>query len=114
MSTNKEQYITPMHVIGGTVKYAVLVIASIFTAFPFFWMIVSALKTKAEIMSVSSFLPSDSQWGNFISVIFDSPILHYVWNSMLISLIVVALQMQVYPMQKFSMAVTFNRKVENS
>ena len=92
MSTNKEQYITPMHVIGGAVKYAVLVIASIFTAFPFFWMIVSALKTKAEIMSVSSFLPSDPQWGNFISVIFDSPILHYVWNSMLISLIVVALQ----------------------
>lgn len=92
MSTNKEQYVMPMHVIGGAVKYAVLVIASIFTAFPFFWMIVSALKTKAEIMSVSSFLPSDPQWGNFISVIFDSPILHYVWNSMLISLIVVALQ----------------------
>lgn len=81
-----------MHVIGDTVKYAVLVIASIFTAFPFFWMIVSALKTKADIMNVSGFLPSDPQWGNFISVIFDSPILHYVWNSMLISLIVVVLQ----------------------
>lgn len=92
MNTNKENYIAPMHVIGGAVKYAVLVIASVFTAFPFFWMIVSALKTKADIMNVSGFLPSDPQWGNFVSVIFDSPILHYVWNSMLISLIVVALQ----------------------
>ena len=92
MNTNKENYIAPMHVIGGAVKYAVLVIASVFTAFPFFWMIVSALKTKADIINVSGFLPSDPQWGNFVSVIFDSPILNYVWNSMLISLIVVALQ----------------------
>lgn len=92
MNTNREHYITPVRVIGGAGKYAVLIIASIFTAFPFFWMIISALKTKADIMNVSGFLPSDPQWGNFVSVIFDSPILHYVWNSMLISLIVVALQ----------------------
>lgn len=92
MNTNREQHNMPMQIIGGAVKYAVLIIASIFTAFPFFWMIISALKTKADIMNVSGFLPSDPQWGNFVSVIFDSPILHYVWNSMLISLIVIALQ----------------------
>lgn len=92
MNTNKEHHSTPVQVIGSTARYAVLIVVSMFTAFPFFWMIISALKTKADIMNVSSFLPSDPQWSNFTSVIFDSPILHYVWNSMLISVIVIALQ----------------------
>ena len=33
-------------------KMAVLLLASLVTAFPFVWMIISALKTKAEIMDV--------------------------------------------------------------
>ena len=34
-------------------KMFILVIAGIFTVFPFIWMIISALKTKAEVMDVS-------------------------------------------------------------
>ncbi len=83
---------TPKHILVETARYGVLIIVSIFTAFPFFWMVVSALKTKTEIMDITHFLPSTPQWSNFTSVLFDSPILHYVWNSMVISLIVIALQ----------------------
>ena len=61
--------------VGGFIKYAILVIVSIFTAFPFIWMIISALKTKSEIMDISAFLPSVPQWSNFDSVIFASPII---------------------------------------
>ena len=51
-------------------KAFLLLIFSVFTAFPFFWMIVSALKTKAEIMDVSKFFPAEFQWNNFYEVIF--------------------------------------------
>ena len=43
-------------------------------------------------MDVSAFFPSTPQWSNFISVVFQSPLPSYIWNSLLVSVIVVALQ----------------------
>ena len=83
---------SPAELAGRTAKFAVLILVSLFTAFPFIWMILSALKTKAEIMDVSAFFPSAPQWSNFISVVFQSPLPSYIWNSLLVSVIVVALQ----------------------
>ena len=77
---------------GNGIRFAVLTLVSLFTVFPFIWMLLSALKTKAEIMDVGAFFPEIPQWGNFISVIFQSPLPSYIWNSLLVSLIVVALQ----------------------
>lgn len=74
------------------VRILVLMVASIFTVFPFVWMVLSALKTKAEVMDVSKFLPSDPQWGNFVSVITESPMLRYIGNSLYVSVAVVAFQ----------------------
>lgn len=74
-------------------KIIVLAIASIFTVFPFVWMILSALKTKAEIMDLSSVLPANPQWGNFYQVIFESPLLRYVGNSLFVSFVTIALQL---------------------
>lgn len=73
-------------------KFVVLLVVSLFTAFPFIWMILSALKTKAEIMNVGAFFPAVPQWSNFISVIFHSPLPGYIVNSLWVSLVVVALQ----------------------
>ena len=73
-------------------KFAVLLVVSLVTAFPFIWMILSALKTKAEIMNVGAFFPAVPQWSNFISVIFHSPLPGYIVNSLWVSLVVVALQ----------------------
>ncbi|MCD8248860.1 MAG: carbohydrate ABC transporter permease [Lachnospiraceae bacterium] len=89
--------------IGTVLKFAVLIVVSIFTAFPFLWMILSALKTKAEVMDVSSLLPSSPQWSNFISVIFDSPLPGYIWNSLLVSVIIVALQVVTGAMIAYAM-----------
>ena len=73
-------------------KGMILLIFSIFTIFPFVWMILSALKTKAEIMDVRSFFPAEFQWHNFYQVIFESPLLRYVGNSLFVSVITLALQ----------------------
>lgn len=73
-------------------KILILAVVSILTAFPFVWMILSALKTNQEIMNVHILFPAHPQWSNFTKVIFDSPLLGYIFNSMAVSLVVVALQ----------------------
>ncbi|MFV0529657.1 MAG: carbohydrate ABC transporter permease [Lachnospiraceae bacterium] len=73
-------------------KFLVLLAFCIFTAFPFLWMVLSALKTKAEIMDVSHFFPEKFQWGNFYEVFFNSPLLRYIWNSLFVSSISLVLQ----------------------
>lgn len=73
-------------------KVIILGIAGIFTAFPFVWMIVSSLKTKAEIMNSSVFLPASPQWSNITYVLFHSPIPKYMWNSTWVALVIVGLQ----------------------
>lgn len=75
-----------------TGKVLLLFVFSVFTAFPFLWMMLSALKTKAEIMDVSKFFPAEFQWNNFYEVIFNSPLLKYVWNSLFVSVLTLAIQ----------------------
>ena len=78
--------------IDAIVKWIILIIVGVFTAFPFLWMVVSAFKTKEEIMDTSKFLPQSLHRENFITVIFNSPIPRYIVNSLLISLAIVFIQ----------------------
>ena len=43
-------------------------------------------------MDVRSFFPAEFQWHNFYQVIFESPLLRYVGNSLFVSVITLALQ----------------------
>lgn len=74
------------------VRFFLLAIASIFTIFPFIWMILSAIKTKAEVMDVEVFFPAEPQWNNFVSVILESPLLQYIGNSLFVSVITLIIQ----------------------
>lgn len=84
-------------------KYLILLFVSLVTAFPFFWMMVSALKTKAEIMNVEAFLPAVPQWSNFTEVLFDAPIPLYIANSLIVSVFVVVLQVVTGAMITYAM-----------
>ena len=75
------------------IRIAVLTVISVVMAFPFIWMIISALKTKAEIMDTSVFFPADPQWDNFRQVIFESPLLRYVGNSLFVSTVTIVIQL---------------------
>ena len=81
----------------------ILVIAGIFTVFPFIWMIISALKTKAEVMDVSKLFPAKAQWGNFVSIFTASPMLKYIGNSLFVSVVVVAIQIITGAMLAYAM-----------
>ena len=78
--------------IDTVIKWFILLISCLITAFPFVWMIISALKTKEEIMNTSIFFPGNPQWGNIISILFESPIQKYIFNSLFLSIIIVAIQ----------------------
>lgn len=80
------------HVLVGIAKWLVLSVVSLFTAFPFIWMIVSSLKTKTEIMDTSNFFPQIPQWSNFTEIFTHSPIPQYMWNSLWTSLLIIVLQ----------------------
>lgn len=74
-------------------RFALLIVASIFTVFPFVWMILSALKTKAEVMDPAVFFPAEPQWQNFYSVVFESPLLRYIGNSLFVSIVTLVIQL---------------------
>lgn len=98
-----ERNINGVEIVADFMKYAVLVSVSIFTAFPFIWMFLSALKSKEEIMNVITFLPAQPQWENFAEILFDSPILSYIGNSLWVSLIVIVLQIVTGAMLTYAM-----------
>ena len=74
-------------------RFALLIVESIFTVFPFVWMILSALKTKAEVMDPAVFFPAEPQWQNFYSVVFESPLLRYIGNSLFVSIVTLVIQL---------------------
>lgn len=81
-----------LRIAGTAGKVLVLGVACVFTAFPFVWMIVSSLKTKADILNTDVFFSPEPQWQNITSILLDSPIPRYIFNSMWVSLVIVALQ----------------------
>ena len=99
--------------ISHLIRMTLLVAVSIFTAFPFFWMIVSALKTKEEISDVSAFLPAIPQWKNFTYILFESPIPKYIGNSLFVTMIIVVIQVVTGAMLSYAL-VFFKFKGRNA
>ena len=59
--------------VRSVVAHVLLVSVCCFTVFPFLWMAVSSLKTKAEVMAADTFLPSSPQYGNYLEILFRPP-----------------------------------------
>lgn len=55
------------HVLSKTGVYAFLLIMAVIVLFPFYWMIISSLKTLTEYrLSTPTFWPRQIMWGNYI------------------------------------------------
>jgi len=71
---------------GRVLLYAVLVLGAVFCAFPFVWMILSALKTREEVNAVPlTWLPGDPQWSNFRLAWEAAPFGRYFLNTFLVA-----------------------------
>ncbi len=57
---------TITRIFGQTGTYAFLLIMALIVLFPFYWMIISSLKTLAEYrQAVPTFWPNEIMWGNY-------------------------------------------------
>ncbi|MBQ2782727.1 MAG: carbohydrate ABC transporter permease [Oscillospiraceae bacterium] len=68
------------------VLYFVIVLICVFILYPYFAMICTALKSRAEIFSVDgTIFPVDALWSNFIDIWSMAPMGRYMLNSLLIA-----------------------------
>lgn len=87
--------------------HGVLAAASAAAAFPFLWMVLSSLKTRAEVMDPGLALPAVWQWQNYGEILLESPIPRYLCNSLAVAFLTMALQ--VICCALFAYAVVFMR-----
>jgi ABC-type glycerol-3-phosphate transport system permease component len=73
------------------IPYAVLAVGAAIVTFPFFWMLVTGLKTQAEATSPAlTVFPEQWQWHNFADTFRAAPFARYFFNSFLVGFTVTA------------------------
>ncbi|CAL9615405.1 Lactose transport system permease protein LacG [Streptomyces sp. enrichment culture] len=71
---------------GGKLTYAVLIVAVLVSAFPFYWTIVAASRSNADMARVPpSFLPGPNLMRNFEAVLEEADIGKALLNSLIVS-----------------------------
>ncbi len=73
--------------IAGILIVLFLLAVTIFTLFPLIMMIAGSLKNNAELMSSTSILPKEWQFGNYIEAWRQSNFARFTWNSLYISVV---------------------------
>ena len=69
-----------------TVLYLAVIIVCVVTLYPYFAMVCTALKSRAEIFSMNgTILPINALWSNFIDIWSRAPMANYMLNSLLIA-----------------------------
>lgn len=76
---------------GEVLRYVVLVLIFILLVGPIIWQVSLAFKGKGDnIYAVPPyFVPKDFTWNNFVKVFQQVPVLHYAWNSLIVTAITV-------------------------
>mgnify|MGYP003292993292 CR=1 FL=1 len=73
-------------VVQRTLLYFVVVWICLFILYPYFVMVCTALKSRAEIFSIDgTILPINALWSNFIEVWTLAPMAQYMFNSLLVA-----------------------------
>lgn len=81
----------PWRIVGRVAIYAILTLGAACAAFPFFWMVMTSLKTRAEaIRTVPTIFPTAPQWQNYPDAWRAAPFARYFINTTFIAVAVVA------------------------
>jgi multiple sugar transport system permease protein len=79
---------------GNAISYVLLGALSVYTLFPFIWMVISALKPRDEIRArTPSFLIQSPTLENFTRVLVEHNFLEYLRNSLIVSIAACALSL---------------------
>ena len=73
-------------VIGDVLFYILIIIIAIYLLFPFYWALISALKTESELIQTpATFFPQQISFRNFQAVLTNTAFLRGIWNSFLVA-----------------------------
>jgi trehalose/maltose transport system permease protein len=78
--------------LGWVGFYTLLAIILFYTVFPFYWAIVSSLRTGAGLFSTDLF-PSEPAWGNYLAVFREQPFGRNILNSLFVAVSTVVLSL---------------------
>jgi multiple sugar transport system permease protein len=79
--------------LGLAVRQLLLAASALVMAFPFYWMVTSALKTNDEIWQFPPTLwPANPQWGNYLEAWLEAPFSRYMLNSVIVAGAIVIIQ----------------------
>jgi trehalose/maltose transport system permease protein len=83
----------PVRKVVSRALFALLVVAIVvYTVFPFYWAIVSSLKSGSQLFRVE-LVPPDPQWANYAAVFRGQPFGRNILNSLFVACSVVALSL---------------------
>ena len=91
--------------VGSVLKYAALSLGAVAMVAPFLDMLLGALRTPAEQWSLPIvYWPHDPQWGNFARVFNELPVWTWLFNSVVVTLGITAIQLTTSAMAGYALA----------
>lgn len=91
--------------VGSVLKYAALSLGAVAMVAPFLDMLLGALRTPAEQWSLPIvYWPHDPQWGNFARVFDELPVWTWLFNSVVVTLTITAIQLTTSAMAGYALA----------
>jgi len=91
--------------IATLLAYALLVTASLVWLFPLIWLVATAFKSQAEVFARPlGLLPSSMRWDNFATAWSYAPFAAYYWNTIVIVVGLLAVQLVTMTMAAYAFA----------
>ncbi len=90
---HKRKQLGTVAITSSVLRYALLTVIALTMAFPFYWMIMSGLKTNDEIFRMPPTLwPEHFLWNNYVDAWHAAPFARYMLNSMFVGAAIALLQ----------------------
>lgn len=84
---------SPLSVLGRVLGYLVLIAASAAVLLPFYWMVMSSLKTNNTVFTAPiQWVPEVFQWHNYVDIFTRSDMTTWLKNTLILSVVVTFLQ----------------------
>ncbi|MCM1386506.1 MAG: carbohydrate ABC transporter permease [Bacillus sp. (in: Bacteria)] len=92
--------------IGKIIVYAILIIITVVMVIPFLWMLSASIKSDREVFMMNPFvwIPEVPKWDNYVKIWTKIPMLKFVENTVILTIVVTILQLLTSSFAAYSFA----------
>ncbi|MCR4618588.1 MAG: carbohydrate ABC transporter permease [Lachnospiraceae bacterium] len=99
--TKKKEYGSSLHskrrneIVKKVIIYIILIVIAIMMAVPFVWMLSASIKSDREVFQMTPFvlIPENPKWSNYRDIWTKIPLIKFVGNTVLLTIVVTILQL---------------------